>query len=328
MKNTHRSAIIGLTAVVLLGYAIGPVFARGAAEAQENTVVAEHSILGDMVARIAGDTISLSVLVGPGQDPHAYEPAPADSIQLRNAVLVFENGLELTGWFDGLYIRSGSTARRVAVAEGLHGLPASDEHDDEHDEDEHHEDEHDEDEHDHGEYDPHVWQSVHYAIEMVEIIRDTLAEEFPQHADTYRENAAAYIEELESLDGYIREQVQRIPPHNRLLVTSHGAYDYFAEEYGFDVVGTALGSITTEVQDPSAGQIAVLVDTIRRLEIPAVFAEAIVNRSVVDTIANEAEVRVLYPLYSDSLGDTDSGAVTYLEMMRHNIDLIVDGLAN
>ena len=351
--------IVAAGAVIAMLTTAGQVMARGAAEPEPRTVVATHSILGDLVANVAGDTVELQVIVGANQDPHVYEPAPADSIKLRNAALVFENGLQLKGWFDGLYERSGSTARRVVVSDGIHNLLAYDghghddhghEHDDDHHDDHGHEHdddhghEHDDDhghghghghghdddhhhDHDLGDDEPHVWQSVHNAEDMVKVIRDALIETFPEHADTYRANAAAYIEQLEELDDYIKQQAASIPESRRKLVTSHGAFDYFADRYGFTVVGTALGSVTTETRDPSAGEIAALVDEIRALEVPAIFAENIVNRSVIDTIAREAGVRVLYPLYSDALSDADSPAATYLGMMRHNIDLIVDGLA-
>lgn len=326
-RYSLRNAVAVLFIAVLLLTAAAPLFARGAAETEPTTVVATHSIIGDLVANVAGDTIELQVLVGPDQDPHVYEPAPADSITLRNAVLVFENGLQLKSWFDGLYERSGSTARRVVLGEQLHHLlpwgghghdhgHSHDDHghghshdDHDHHEDAHHNDHHGHDDHhaddhhhDHGDYDPHIWQSVHNAEDMVKVIRDTLIEVFPEHADTFRANAAAYIEELEALDDYIKEQVARIPEQRRKLVTSHGAFDYYTDRYGFTVVGTALGSVTTEGRDPSAGEIAALVDEIRALDIPAIFAETIVNRAVVDTIAREAGVQVLYPLYSDALG--------------------------
>ena len=326
--------IVAAGAVIALVTTAGQIMARGSAESETKTVVATHSILGDLVANVIGDTVALEVIVGANQDPHVYEPAPADSIKLRNAALVFENGLQLKSWFDGLYERSGSSARRIVVSHGIHHLLSSDGHghddyghghDNEHDDDGHDDDHHDDD-HDHGEYDPHVWQSVHNAEDMVEGIRDALIETFPEHAATYRANAAAYIEQLEELDDYIKQQAARIPESRRKLVTSHGAFDYFADRYGFTVAGTALDSVTTESRDPSAGEIAALVDEIRALEVPAIFAESIVNRSVIDTIAREAGVRVLYPLYSDALGDADSPAATYLGMMRHNIGLIVDGL--
>ena len=317
-----------LIAAAALLFAAVQAFARGIAEEAPDSerlrVVATHSILGDFVANVAGDALELSLLAGANQDPHVYEPAPADSRALLEADIVFENGLLLKGWLDPLYAQSGSSATRVVVTHGVRLL----EYDDEHGHDEHGHDEHGhDDEHLHGDYDPHVWQSVANAIVMAENIRDALVDADPANAELYTWNAASYIAELEQLDRYILDLAETIPPDRRLLVTGHEAFAYFADRYGFRIVGAALGAVTTEGADPSAGEIAALIDDIRKAGSPVVFAESIVNPHLARRVAEEAGARFVAPIYSDALDEPGTAAGTYIGMMRHNIETMVDALA-
>jgi ABC-type Zn uptake system ZnuABC Zn-binding protein ZnuA len=182
------------------------------------------------------------------------------------------------------------------------------------------------DDHAHGSVDPHIWGDVHNAIRGVEIIRDTMVEVDADNAATYTANAGAYIAELETLDADIRERVATIPEDNRKLVTSHDTFGYYAEAYGFEVIGTALGSISTESGDPSARDTALLVEGIREANVPAIFTESIVNPSLMEAIADEAEVELAPPLYSDALGEEGSDGATYIDMMTTNTGIIVTAL--
>ena len=333
-----RYAVARAAALVVLAGAVGfgatQVFAGGSAEEPERErlhVVATHSIIGDFVENVAGDAVELTVLAGVNQDPHVYEPAPADSAAVLGADLVFENGLLLKGWLDPLYRQSGSTATRVVVSDGARLLDYAGGHDDhghdDHGHDEHEDDDHEDDDHEHGEYDPHVWQSVANAIVMVENIRDALVDADPANASGYEDNAAAYIAELEELDDYIFELAEMIPHERRILVTGHLAYQYFADRYGFRQLGATLGAITTEGADPSAGEIAALIDEIRKTGAPAVFAENIMNSALAQQVAREAEVAFVSPIYSGAIDEPGSDAASYIGMMRHNIEIMVDALA-
>lgn len=191
-----------------------------------------------------------------------------------------------------------------------------------HDHDHHHHD-HDHD-HAHGEFDPHIWMTPLNAVIMVENIRDALVEADPANAETYEANAEAYIAELVALDEYIREQVATIPEANRVLITNHNVFAYFAAEYDFQSL-SVMGIATTEAADPGAGQIAELVDSIREMGIPAIFAENISNTRLVEQIANEAGI-AFDLLYTDALGQSGTPGESYLGMMRHNIDVIAEAL--
>jgi ABC-type Zn uptake system ZnuABC Zn-binding protein ZnuA len=195
-------------------------------------------------------------------------------------------------------------------------------HDHDHDHDHHHHD-HDHD-HAHGEFDPHTWMSPLNVVIMVENIRDALVEVDPDNAEIYEANAEAYSAELVALDEYIREQVATIPEANRVLITNHNVFAYFARDYGFESL-SVMGVATTEAADPGAGQIAALVEGIRERGIPAIFAENISNPRLVEQIASEAGI-AFDLLYTDALGQPGTPGDTYLGMMRHNIDVIVAAL--
>ena len=270
-------------------------------------VVATLSILGDLVHTVAGEDIQLHTLVGPDGDTHTYEPIPADGVALAQADLIFENGLGFETWLDKLYTASSSKARRVVVTTGVSagkiaiGADA-------------------------GRTDPHAWQDVTYATGMVNIIRDTLAAQDPAHAPAYQANAAAYLQQLKDLDSYIQQQAANLPAGRRKLVTNHDALGYFAKRYGFQVIGDVLGSVSTEASEPSAAEIARLIDEIKSAQVPAIFTENIENAAVINQVAQEAGVKVAPALYTDALGKPGTPGDSYLKMMRYNIDTIVAAL--
>jgi zinc/manganese transport system substrate-binding protein len=319
-----------LTAALVLFVLMSGVSLVGAQD-EPLKVIATYSILGDIVQNIAGDNIELTVLVGPDGDSHVYEPTPQDAIALAEADVIFENGLEFETWLDDLYESSGSTATRIVVSDGIEPL-ALEEHDDEHEGEEAHEDEHEheeeaheEEDHEHGEFDPHVWHDPNNSIVMVESIRDALAAADPTNTVAYEANAEAYITELEAVDDYIREQVATIPEANRILVTSHDTFGYFADAYGFEVM-PVLASLSTEAADPSAGEIAELVTEIEASSVPAIFTENISNPALVEQVASEAGVIVAPALYTDALGQPGTPGETFLGMLRYNIDTITEAL--
>lgn len=282
-------------------------------------VVATYSILGDLVQNVGGENVELTTLVWPDSDAHTFEPAPSDNAELAEADAVFENGLEFETWLDDLYGSSGSEARRVVVTEDIEPMPIAEE---EHAEESGHEEG---EEHEHGESDPHVWHDPTNAVVMVESIRDALVEVDPDNAESYEENADAYVAEIEKLDADVQERVDSIPEENRTLFTSHDTFGYFAERYGFGV-DTALASVSTDASDPSAGQIAELVEEIEGSGVPAIFAENVSNPALMENIAGEAGVDLAPTLYTDALGEPGSEGGTYVEMIRYNATTMAEAL--
>jgi len=297
-------------------------------------VVATTTLVGDVVAQVGGEYIDLTTLMQPGQDPHSYEPAAADLALMREADVVFVNGLDFEEGLMASLDAIRADVPVVPVSAGVDVIEGGDEHEHadegEHAGDDEHEHEHagdDEHEHEHAGGDPHVWQDPRNVMIWTQNIASALTQLDPAHAEAYRANAATYEAMLESLDEHIRDQVERIPAENRKLVTNHDTFAYFARAYGFEVIGTVLVG-ASEVAEPSAGQIAALVEAINQANVPAIFVETTINDRLAQIVAEETgrDIRVL-TLYTDSVGLPGSGAETYLDMMRANVATLVEGLA-
>lgn len=268
-------------------------------------VVATFSVLGDLVQNIGGDKVDVYTLVSPGLDTHTFEPSPADSRTLTDAVLVVENGLGFETWLDDLYSASGSSAKRIVASQGIEPRTAEDEGDD---------------------YDPHIWHSAANAIQMTKNIRDALITADPANQATYEANAEAYLKQLEDLDSWIFDEVAKLPESRRKLVTTHDTFGYFADRYGFQIIGTVLPT-TTEGASPSAQEIATLVNNLKASGVPAVFAENVSSNALLRQIADEAGLTIVASLYTDALGPAGSDGDTYLSMMRFNVSTIVTELS-
>ena len=308
-RLVHAFVALLLTASL----ATAPLAAQTTASGDPLSVVASFSILDDLVRQVGGDNVHVSTLIGPGVDAHTYDPAPAELVALSEADVVFEIGLGFEPWLDDFYASAQPPGERVVLSEGITPRDGGETHGDDADQE-------------HSAYDPHVWHDVANAIVMTENIRDALAAVNPDNAALYEANAAVFIAELEALDAEIRAQVETLPEERRRLVTSHDTFGYFADAYGFEVVGTALGSLSTEAADPSAQEIVRLVAEIEAAGVPAIFAENVANPDLMAAIAAEAGVALAPPLFTDALGPEGSPGESYVGMMRANVETIVDAL--
>ncbi len=289
------------------------------AQSSPIAVAATFSILADWVQRAGGDHIALATIVPAGGDAHTFDPNPDQVASIAGASLIFEIGIGFETWLDDMAEASGTSAIRIVVSDGVDLLTGKEE--------EHHDDEDADDDHDHGTLDPHIWGDVANAIVAVGAIRDALSAADPEHGADYEANAAAYVESLTALDADIRAQVATIPEDQRKLVTTHDTFGYYAHAYGFEIVGTALGSLSTEGGDPSASDISALIDEIASSGVPAIFAENVSSTDLMETIADGAGVELAPPLYTDALSDADGPAATYIDMMTYNTTTIVSALA-
>lgn len=284
--------------------------------AANRTVVVSFSVLGDIVENVVGDAATVKTFVGPDSDAHAYEPTPQDAVALEQATAVVTIGLGFEPWLDEIYAASGSKSPVIVSSAALKPIkvdPSAAGHADEegHAEEEAHAGEAEE-------LDPHVWHDAQNVITMVETIRDGLIAAMPDQAQTFRANSTRYIAELQQLDADIVTMVDSIPVERRKLVTNHDTFGYFAQRYGFVVVGTVLG-VSTEGNDPSATEIVALTAAIRESAVPTIFIENMSNSSLIDNVAAEAGVTIAPALYTDALGSADSDGATYLNMMRYNV---------
>jgi zinc/manganese transport system substrate-binding protein len=255
-------------------------------------VVASFSILGDFVQNVGGDRVEVSTLVGPNGDVHVYEPAPADAKKVAEAKLVVVNGLGLEGWLPRLVQSSGSKAAIVTASEGIAPLKSG------------------------SAADPHAWQSVANAKIYVANIRDALVAADAPDAAAFRANADAYLAKLDQLDRDVREAMAQIPPQRRRVISTHGAFGYFAAAYGVEFIAPLGVSTDSEA---SARDIADIITQIRVAKIPAVFVENISDPRLIQRISAETGAGIGGTLYSDSLTDEKGDAPTYIDMVRHNI---------
>jgi manganese/iron transport system substrate-binding protein len=268
-------------------------------------VVSTSTIIADFAEDIGADEIQHEGILEPGADPHVYEPVPADSQALENADLILYNGYNLEPALIRLIEAAGGDAKKLAVGEAVQPLDYDYE----------------------GQIvpDPHVWGDVERAIEIVNAIRDALIEISPEDREIFTANAKQLTEELQQLDSWIEGQIQTIPAGQRQLVTTHDAFQYYATAYGLEVTGTLIG-ISTE-EKPSAQTMKRLVERVKAVGVPTIFAETTLNPQLIKTVAQEAGVKFSdRELYSDSIGAPGSEGDSYLKMMVWNTRAIVDGL--
>jgi zinc/manganese transport system substrate-binding protein len=279
---------------------LGLIAVSGPARAQERlNVVASFSILGDFVRNVGGDRVNVTTLVGPNSDAHVYVPTPADAKKVADAKLVFVNGLGFEGWMQRLVQSSGSKATVVVASTNITPLKLG------------------------SGTDPHAWQTVANAKTYVYNIRNALSAAVPADAALFEANAEAYRVKLEALEGEISPWVGSIPPEHRKVISTHTAFGYFAKAYGIEFI--APRGVSTE-SEPSARDIAGIITQIKTKKIPAVFLENISDPRLIERISAETGARIGGTLYSDSLTDEKGDAPTYIDMVRHNIRTLRNGI--
>jgi ABC-type Zn uptake system ZnuABC Zn-binding protein ZnuA len=272
-------------------------------------VLAAETFLADIAQNIAGDRVRVNALVPLGVDPHSFEPTPADIRKVADSQLLIINGAGLEEFITKLLENAGGKREVVEASKGLTSRkPREDEPRDPD-----------------REGDPHFWLDPNNAIQYVANIRDALSHADPAGAATYTANANAYIAKLKELDAWIVEQVKQVPPERRLLVTNHESFGYFADRYGFTIVGTIVPSVSTGAS-PSAQQMAQLVDRIKAAKVKAIFLETGANPQLAKQVAQETGIKVVTELYTHSITDARGNAPTYIEMIKHNTRAIVDAL--
>jgi len=302
-------------------------------------VVATTSVLCDLTEQIAQDTIALTCLMAPGQDPHTYQAKPSDRQAIDEADLVLYGGYGFAPALIGLVEASNNSAPKVAVYEVAVPEPLVGEaHDHAHDHEHGHDHEHDHG-HEHGEAeeddhdpsqeapaaDPHVWHSASNNGAIATVIATNLAQINPEQADSYKATAAALKEQFAELDAWIQAQVDTIPADNRKLITTHDAFRYFANAYGLEVSG-ALSGLSTE-EKPAAATLTSLVEQVKAARVPAIFAESTTNPDLINTVASNAAVKVAeQPLFVEGPGGPGSNAETTQEMLIANTCTIVNAL--
>ena len=335
-----KHLLIKTTAVSVLSWVIGSSLAMAA----PLKVVSSFSILADMVQQVGGDKIESRTIVGPEGDAHSFEPRPSDSKTLQDADLLFINGAHFEEWLPRLIESAGYQGKVVETIEGVplrayaeeaegqnYSLETSHSHDHghdhEHDHDHYHDhDHHDHDHshvHDHGDYDPHAWQSLEHAQVYISNIRNALIEADPVHEAYYQQQADGYQKKLKALQSEMRAAFEQLPKASRTVVTSHDAFAYLGQDYNIEFL-SLLGA--SNQAEPSAKELAGLIDFMRDNQVKAVFVENISNPKLLQQIATETGAKLGDALYSDALAKAPHPADSYLGLMKWNAEALLKAL--
>ena len=255
-------------------------------------IVATTTQLADMARNIAPGA-QVTSLLSPNTDPHEYEVRPNDVKALASADIVLRSGGEVDAWLDGALDSAGVDEQDVVDAGAAAGMEGDD---------------------------PHWWQDPQRAEKAAVAIGAASARV------GLPDGSAAYVKRLQTLDAGVKACIGKVPAAERKLVTSHDALGYYARRYGIEVIGTVIPALTTAAQ-PSAGDVAKLVDTIKAAGVATIFAESSVNPKVEEAIAREAGARIGKALWADSLGPKGSDGATYIESIASNTAALVQGFS-
>jgi ABC-type Zn uptake system ZnuABC Zn-binding protein ZnuA len=273
-------------------------------------VLATEGFLADVARNVAGNRLAVESLVPDGTDPHGFQPSPSDAARIADSQVLIVNGAGLDAYLDKLMSNVGGKRQVIEASAGLRPRsakeselpPAEGE-----------------------EVDPHFWLDPLSVVRYAENIRAGLEQADPEGGPAYAANATEYSDRLRELDGWIQQQVKAIPPERRLLVTNHETFGYFADRYGFRIVGTVLPGTGTGAM-PSARDVADLSRRIKQTGARAIFLETGSSPQLARAIAREEGVKVVTDLHTHSLTDASGLAPTYIDMMRYNVRTIVDAL--
>lgn len=303
------------------GSAASPSPSESTGAAADYTVIATTSVFADLAQLALGDNVTIETIIPAGVDVHTFEPSPADAQKLAGADLIVMNGLGLDEWALSLLEAAGKSEEDVLeLAEGIDESNAwvyleGEEHDEEEGE-EHSEEEGEE--HGHGGTDPHIWLDPKGAAIYVDRIAARVAAELPERAAEIESARDAGLAEIAALDEELRVGFAAVEASARKIVTFHDAFGYFARAYEIEIVGVA---VEAPGQEPSAKEIAALIDAIKAAGVTSVFSEAQFPSKVLDQVAAETGATVLENLYSDALGNAPANS--YLGAMRANASAIL-----
>ena len=304
----------GLVLLLLFMLAAGCDEASTGAPAQSGpdstdkpVVVCTTTMIADLAQRLAGDDAQVLGIMKTGEDPHVYDVRPRDAQMIADADVVLMNGLHLESTLEHIieHNAEGAVVAKLAEDDRIKTLGS---------------------ETIEGAPDPHCWFNVAYFKVYTERALDALIAADPANAQSYQERAVVYLAELDQLDAYVHKQMGTIPQEQRVIVTSHDAFQYFGKRYQVDVM--AVIGISTE-QQPRPQDIEALEAKVASRNVKALFIETSVSRTlndIVKKLADRSGASIGGTLYSDSLGDPGTEAGTYIGMVRQNTDLIVKAL--
>lgn len=319
---------LALPAALLLLAAVGcgsdDDAASGGATDQP-TVAVTTSLLGDVVEQMVGDEAEVTVLMPPGADPHDFQLSAQQAAEVREADALITNGGGFEeGMLDALEAAESDGVPTYEALEAADPIESTGGH--EHTDEEEGEHDEEEGEHDDEGTDPHFFTDPARMAVAAQGIAGFLVAEVPAlDTETFQESAAAEVAALEELDADVEEVLSAIPEEDRRLVTNHEVFGYFADRYGFEVVGVVVPGGGTG-GEPSAAELSELAATIEAEGVPAIFADVSSPESLSQTLADEVGEVEVVSLYTESLGEEGSDGATYDALVRTNAQRMVDAL--
>ena len=268
-------------------------------------VLTTFTVLADLARNVAGDRLKVQSIVKPGSEIHGYQPTPSDIERASQADLIVENGLGLELWARKFTANAGNIPS-VTLSEGMDPLLI-------------------EEDAYAGRPNPHAWMSPQRTMAYVDQLEQAFRRLDPAGAEQFSANAAAYKQQLQDLDDELRSALDAIPAERRVLVSCEGAFTYLARDYGLDEA--YLWPVNAESQ-VTPKRMARLINTVRDRQIPAIFCESTVSDKAQRQVAAESGARFGGTFYVDSLSAAEGPAPTLLELQRHNVALLIDGLAS
>ncbi len=267
-------------------------------------ILASFTVLADLAQIVAGDHFQVESLIKPGAEVHSYEPTPSDLRRAAAAVLIVDNGLNLESWRERFYTDLPPNIPRVTLSQGIEPLPIADAAVA-------------------GQPNPHAWMSPRLALTYVDNLRQALTDLAPEHGEDFAANAAVYGQQLRQLDEELRQAIAQVPEEQRLLVSCEGAFSYLAQDYGLEEAFLWPVNGDSEV---TSQRLAGVIALVKARQLPAVFCESTVSDAVQRQVAAATGARLAGIFYVDSLSDPEGPAPTLLDLQRHNIRTLVNGL--
>ncbi|SFO13336.1 manganese/iron transport system substrate-binding protein [Candidatus Pantoea varia] len=288
---------------LLLSALLATLMTASSYAAEKFKVVTTFTVIADMAKNVAGDAAEVTSITKPGAEIHEYQPTPGDIKRAQGAQLIMANGLNLERWFQRFYQHLEGVPE-VVVSAGIKPMGIGE-----------------------GPYNgkpnPHAWMSPDNALIYVDNIRDALVKYDPAHAETYRQNAAAYKQKITAALDPLRQQIADIPEDKRWMVTSEGAFSYLARDLGMKEL--YLWPINAD-QQGTPQQVRKVIDQVKKNAIPAVFSESTVSDKPARQVARETGAHYGGVLYVDSLSNAQGPVPTYLDLLKVTTETLVQGI--
>ncbi|PKQ66888.1 metal ABC transporter solute-binding protein, Zn/Mn family [Raineya orbicola] len=277
-------------------------------QVKEKYILTTTQMLYDVVINLVDSTFEVDFLMGEGTDPHLYKFSQIDLRKLNKAKVVINNGLHLEGKMNFIFQKISKNKIVVSVGDSLdkkYLISVSDKI-----------------------HDPHIWFDIELWKEVVKVVSSNLQKEFPKEKMKIQKKEKSYIQQLNNLQEFVRNEIEKIPPKQRVLITSHDAFRYFEKSWNFQV--KALQGISTTAEY-GLKDIQDLVDFISQNNIKAVFVETSLPSKGLEAVMKGIEskgkkIKVIEGLYSDAMGAIGTFEGTYIGMYKSNVQKIVEAL--